>query len=362
MQLDRRTGKLYVGGINRLLQLDAQLKLEACISTGPKKDSPDCHATGCNSPSATELRLTDNVNKLLIIDTESGKLIACGSLFQGSCERYRLANISASAAASEFLAVAVVANDEHSSTYGFIGPEHYNQWGSSNILYVGTTFTGSGAFRDDVPAITSRNLDNLEVAEYSFSKQSMIRIDVKYRDHFLVKYVYGFNYSDYAYFLTVQKQSYLPGQEEFGFISRVARVCINDANYDSYTEVTLKCLVKGIGGGHDNNSSGGSQPTTVTNYNLIQDAKLAPIGEELALHFGIQPGQMALFAAFSPSRGITNEPQSKSALCVYSMEDIETKFNDNIHMCFNGSIKYRNMPYISGLILSGNCPAAGVSN
>jgi len=44
---------------------------------------------------------------------------------------------------------------------------------------------------------------------------------------------------------------------------------------------------------------------------------------------------------------------------VYSLQDIEAKFNENIHMCFNGSIKYRNMDYISGLILDGKCPMAG---
>lgn len=175
-----------------------------------------------------------------MIDSESNTLISCGSLSQGACSKHRLSDISIQ---PRFIPLSVAANDPNASTFAFIGPERYNAWGSSNILYVGTTFTNKGEYRHDVPAISSRNLDNLEIAELSFTKQSQLQIDVKYRDHFLVQYVYGFNASDYAYFVIVQKQSHLPGQEEQGYVSRLARICINDANYDSYTEVTLQCVV-----------------------------------------------------------------------------------------------------------------------
>lgn len=286
----------------------------------------------------------NNVNKILVADPESRTLLACGSLLQGACEKYKMSNISVK---PQFIAKSVAANDETSSTYAFIGPESYNPWGRTNILYVGTTFTNKGEYRHDVPAITSRDLLTLEFAEYSF-KQSTVHIDVKYRDHFLVKYVYGFNASDYAYFVLVQRQSYLAEQEEEGYISRLARSCISDPNYDSYTEVTLQCSVD-LGNG------------TQQIYNLVQDAKVAAAGGDLAVQLGIAVGDPIFVSVFSPSKGITNEPQPRSALCVYSLQDIETKFNENIHMCFNGSIKYRNMGYISGPIQDGECPAVGVS-
>lgn len=347
LALDRSTNRIYVGGVNRIIQLDSMLNLEACVITGPKKDSAQCPASGCNSQNYSTT-LLDNVNKILLLDTNAGDIIACGSLFQGACEKYRTANMSLP---SQFFPFNIAANDEHSSTYAFIGPEHYNQWGQSNILYVGTTFTNNGEYRYDVPAISSRNLETLDFAENTFSKQSLLRIDVKYRDHFLVKYVYGFNYSDFAYFVIVQKQSHLPGEDELGYVTRLARVCINDANYDSYTEVTLKCLVK----------ESGEKQKKITNYNLVQDVKIASAGEELASSLGIRSGEMILAASFSPSRGITDEPLSQSALCVYSMKEVEAKFNENIHMCVNGSVKYRNMLYISGLILNGDCPNTVVS-
>ncbi|XP_034935883.1 plexin-B [Chelonus insularis] len=345
LTIDPSTGRLYAGAVNRLLQLDANLKLEQLVSTGPRLDNPQCHATGCTSREVTT-SLMDNVNKLLIADLESKTLIACGSLLQGACEKYNMLNISI---APSFLPHSVAANDEHSSTYAFIGPKRYNAWErTTNILYVGTTFTNNGEYRHDVPAISSRHLNTLEYAHYTFHKQSILHIDVKYRDHFLVKYVYGFNASDYAYFVLVQKQSYLPEQEELGYVSRLARTCINDSNYDSYTEVTLQCIV---------DTDNGTQQI----YNLVQDAKVAAAGSDLARQLGIGVGDPVFVSVFSPSKGITNEPLPRSALCVYSLQDIETKFNENIYMCFNGSIRYRNMGYISGPIQDGECPVAGTT-
>ncbi|XP_066158609.1 plexin-B [Euwallacea fornicatus] len=337
MAIDHKTRRIYVAGVNVLLQLDSNLNLEHIVITGPRNDSPLCHATGCTPD--ISVSLMDNYNKVLLVEPESRTLIMCGSLRQGACSKYRLSNISAEA---NFIPKSVAANDANASTYAFIGPKSYNpSWGRSNILYVGTTFTNQGEYRHDVPAIASRDLERMEYAEDSFTKQSMVQIDVKYRDHFIIQYVYGFNASDYAYFIIVQKQSHLPGQEEQGYVSRLARTCINDPNYDSYTEVTLQCL-------------NGDQK-----YNLIQDAKITLAGEELANAMDVEVNSPVLIAVFRPAKGITNEPQNHSALCIFSMRDIENKFIENIHMCFNGSVKYRNMGYVSGPVLDGKCPASG---
>lgn len=348
MTVDKSAGgRVYVGAVNKIIQLEGtNLTVETCTKTGPLADSPQCPASGCPTNPPVETSLTDNYNKILIIDLESRILIACGSIFQGACNKYKMSNVSLP---PQFISMSIAANTEQASTYAFIGPEHYNNWGYSNVLYVGTTFTNNGDYRHAVPAISSRKLYNLDLAEFSFSKQSSLNINVNYRDRFLVKYIYGFNSSNFAYFVVVQKYSHLPGQEESGYVTRLARVCIDDANYDSYTEVTLQCLVK-----ETPNSD------KLVDYNLAQDLKLSNAGEDLAASLGIDTDQQVLVGSFSPSQGITNEPRSQSAICAFSMQDIESKFDENIHMCFNGTIKYRNMPYISGLILQGNCPTAGV--
>src|SRR5436190_23528227 len=89
------------------------------LISGPRLDNPQCHATGCMARDIAT-SLMDNVNKLLIADLESQALIACGSLLQGACEKYKMSNISIK---PEFIPLSVAANDENSSTYAFIGPE-----------------------------------------------------------------------------------------------------------------------------------------------------------------------------------------------------------------------------------------------
>ena len=123
-----------------------------------------------------------------MVDKVHDKLLLCGSVRQGSCYKHSLLDITTQT--NEVLE-AVAANTETASTFGFIGPQHYNPWNHEDVLYVGTTFTKHGDYRHDVPAISSRNMRDLQFAEWSFSKQSLLRIDVKYRDHFLVNYVYG---------------------------------------------------------------------------------------------------------------------------------------------------------------------------
>lgn len=340
LKYDYRRHVLYVGATNRIFQLNQQsLQIEKESVTGPKTDSPSCHASGCSSVDDIDAVETNNYNKILVIDQVGDSLIACGSVHQGACEIFSLAKFPDS---SKYIEQAVAANDENSTTYAFIGPSRYTAWKKEDVLYVGTTFTNVGDYRHDVPAIASRKLDDLEYAEFSI-QQSIMNIDVKYRDHFLVNYVYGFNTSDYAYFLIVQKKSHLA--EEAGYVTRLARLCVNDPNYDSYTEITMTCMDE-----------------ERKDYNILRDAKITVAGQKLTQQMGLKRDDMVLVAVFSPSREITNEPQNSSAMCVYSLKQIDEAFTENIHMCFNGTVKDRNLGYISGTIMDGKCPISGVSN
>ncbi|XP_050079957.1 plexin-B [Anopheles maculipalpis] len=325
----------YAGATNRVLQLNENLTLLREAITGPKLDSAQCHAAGC-PPDVLDSVQTDNYNKVLLYNRDGDTLIACGSVHQGACEIYYLSGRFPDS--SKPIEVALAANDERSTTYAFVGPSRYQSWKKEDIMYVGTTFTNVGDYRHDVPAISSRRLDDLTYAEFSI-QQSNINIDVKYRDHFLVNYLYGFNSTEYAYFVLVQKKSHLA--DEAGYVTRLARICVNDPNYDSYTEVTITCMVNG------------------TDYNILRDAKLAQAGQKLSNDMGIKREDYLLVAVFSPSKEITDEPQNRSAICMYSLKDIEEVFNENIHSCFNGTIKDRNLGYISGTINDGKCPVAG---
>ncbi|XP_033168193.1 plexin-B [Drosophila mauritiana] len=326
---------LFAGATNKILKLNENLRVLAEAVTGPLHDSPQCHAGGC--PEDIETSLVNNFNKILVVSyAHDGILIACGSIRQGACEIYSLPRFPAT---PQFFAVPLAANDENASTYAFVGPARY-AWKEEDILYVGTTFTNVGDYRHDVPAISSRRLDDLNYAEFSI-QQSIINIDVKYRDHFLVDYIYGFNSSEYAYFIIVQKKSHLA--DEAGYVTRLARICITDPNYDSYTEITVQCTAT------ENN----------VDYNIVRDAKVTPASHKLAQKMGIKKDDNVLITVFSPSKEISNQPESMSAMCIYSIKDIEDMFIENIHLCFNGTTKDRNLGYISGTINDGRCPIVG---
>lgn len=78
--VDRNTGRVFVGGINRLYQLSPDLETVATAVTGPQNDSTECTVLEC--PQNTRRRPTDNVNKVLLIDYSTSRLITCGSVFQ----------------------------------------------------------------------------------------------------------------------------------------------------------------------------------------------------------------------------------------------------------------------------------------
>lgn len=352
LTFDTRHLVIYAGASNRIYQLNRDLVVLGAAQTGPKADSPQCHAGGCPVTVGDDELIdgggsvggslditveTTNHNKILVVNQAADSLIACGSVRQGSCELYPLSTFPRS---PRIIDIPLAANDETSSTYAFIGPSRYAAWKKEDILYVGTTFTNVGDYRHDVPAISSRRLDDLSYAEFSI-QQSNLNIDVKYRDHFLVDYVFGFNSSDYAYFAVVQKKSHLA--EEAGYVTRLVRICVNDPNYDSYTEITIQCRAT----------------AEQRNYNILRDAKITTAGTRLGQQFGVKRDDQILVAVFSPAKEITNEPQPKSAMCMYSVKDIEETFTENIHMCFNGSIKDRNLGYISGPINDGKCPVVG---
>lgn len=71
-------------------------------------------------------------------------------------------------------------------------------------------------------------------------------------------------------------------------------------------------------------------------YNILKDAKIIQAGTKLSQDLGIKKDDYVLVAVFSPSKEITNESQNNSAMCLYSLTEIEEVFNENIHCtCFH---------------------------
>lgn len=342
--LDPNSGRIYVGATNWLYQMDADLAMEASLRTGPVEDSPSCSPTDCTGVDESIVKMTKNVNKVLVVDPVSRMLISCGSVHQGSCRRHSLSNVTL---AEPLVGIPVAANDENSTTFAFVGPARY--FGNNkltNVLHVGASNSRLGPYRDMVPAISSRSLEPgqrlFSIIEKSFTDTARVDISYHLRDYFVVKYMAGFHSNNFIYFATVQKKSHFRDLEEWGYLSRLARVCSSDAGYHTYTEVTLTCT-----------GPGGSE------YSLIQDASLIRAGSNLASLLKIEEGSEVLAAVFSASKEHTSLPASPSAMCLFPMDEVERTFSENIHLCYNGSVVTRNMDYIAGNIQ--DCPEPGVS-
>lgn len=280
--------------------------------TGPKLDSSDCALSEC--PANVNRKLMNNTNKLLLIDYSSSRLIACGTLFQGICSVRSAQNISyVEPEAQE----AVVANEEHASTVAFIAPGPPNP-PSTHVMYIGATYTDNSPYRAEVPAVSSRSLQRdkmFQIASSHVTTGTRIYINNPARETYKIKYVYGFPSERFSYFLTYQPKSNQASHKEY--ISKLVRVCQDDSNYYSYTEIPIECV------GEDG-----------TKYNRVEAGYLGHPGQDLAESLNIQTSDDVLFAVFSHADA--GKPSNRTALCVYALKTIRRKFMQNIKACFSG--------------------------
>jgi plexin A len=318
MVLDKNTGNLYVGGVNHVYRLNPALAQEQRAVTGPQMDNPKCPPPIAKYNTCTyPLTSHPAYNKALVIDYVAQTLIACSTLFHGFCEKRSLSDVTQK---EEDIYIPVVANNRSQTTVVFIALGPLTGLGESrqqNVLYVGAQYTTTGliAARDLVPAFCSRKLDNFELAYKSISTSSKKEVQPQNRAIFPVSYIYGFGSENFSYMLTVQKEKTLADN----YISKLLRVCQNDKNFYSYTEVALKC------------QHGGAT------YNLAQAAYLGRAGMVLASTLGIPTTEDVLYVVFSIGNPNSPVPTPQSALCVYPMREVRRMFTTNIKACFNGS-------------------------
>lgn len=305
--------QVYIGAVNRIYQLTPDLEVKVTEVTGPQMDSPECALLDC--PSHINRKLTNSTNKVLLIDYSTSRLIVCGTLFQGLCSVRSTQNISL---IDQDTQEAVVANNEHASTVAFIAPGPPAP-PSTHVMYIGVTYTNNSPYRSEIPAVSSRSLQKdkmFQIATSHVTTGTRMFINNYARETYPVKYVYGFPSERFSYFLTFQLKNNHHGQPK-EWISKLVRVCQEDSNYYSYTEIPIECV------GDDG-----------TKYNSVQAGYLGRPGQDLAESLNIQTSDDVLFATFSQSNA--NVTTDRTALCVYSLKSIRRKFMQNIKACFNG--------------------------
>ncbi len=93
LTVHRKTGEVFVGSINRVYKLSANLTETRSHQTGPVEDNSKCYPPPSVRPCTQKLESTDNVNKLLLVDYAGNRLVACGSIWQGVCQFLRLEDL-----------------------------------------------------------------------------------------------------------------------------------------------------------------------------------------------------------------------------------------------------------------------------
>ena len=296
---DPAVGRVYVGGRDRLYQLDRALTLELQDNTGPVTDSREClpPVTQGNCPQA---RLTSNHNKLLLVDPYSMELIACGSVNQGICQKRSLDSVATVlfSAQRPVDTQYVAANDPDVSTVGLVVRSRPER---QPVLYVGRGYTSSH------PPISTRNLQQEPVFSYEETAKLAVAGRLSEYDH---HFVASFARRRHVYFLFYRRDLKSLSRE---YRSYVSRVCLDDQAYYSYVEVPLTCR------------SGAGKV-----YNLLQAVRLGGVE-------GAEDGSAVLLGVFSTRLASSARPSEDSALCTFRLEELEHRINATRDLCYTQS-------------------------
>ncbi|CAM9844104.1 unnamed protein product [Bubo scandiacus] len=278
-----------------------------------------------NRPCSEILTLTNNVNKLLIIDYSENRLLACGSLYQGVCKLLRLDDL--------FILVEPSHKKEHylssvnktGTMYGVI----VRSEGEDGKLFIGTAVDGK---QDYFPTLSSRKLPRdpessamLDYELHSDFVSSLIKIPsdtLALVSHFDIFYIYGFASGNFVYFLTVQPETpegvSINSANDLFYTSRIVRLCKDDPKFHSYVSLPFGCI-KGD-----------------TEYRLLQAAYLAKPGDVLAKSLNITAQEDVLFAIFSKGQKQYHQPPDDSALCVFPIRTVNAQIKDRLQSCYQG--------------------------
>ncbi|XP_063783225.1 plexin-B2 [Pseudophryne corroboree] len=317
LTVNHDTGIVYIGAVDRLYQLSGDLKLLVNFTTGPRLDHKKC-TPPIEAPASqcTDADLTHNYNKLLLLDVPNNRVVVCGSLFKGICSLRGIDNISKELFYDDTKGEKsfVASNDEQVETVGLIAnmPKSINMPNVTRALFV-----GKGTSQYDNGIVISTRILNTNDERGPFETISdSATFKYGYSSVSTQQFVTVFEDTERVYFISSRIDKTLKKNRTL-----ITRLCIKDLYYFSYVEMDLGCI--------DRNN---------IPYNICTSAFLAHPGQELAGTIGISSDSKVLFGVFSTF--INN--QERSALCMFSMESINKKFEENREECYTSTTELLN--------------------
>lgn len=298
LAVDRASGVVYLGAVNALYQLSADLQLEQQATTGPARDNKKC--TPPIEPSQChEAVPTDNVNQLLLLDPPGQRLVECGSLFKGICALRALSNISTrlfyedGSGEKSFVA----SNDEGVATVGLVGATGV---GSERVLFVGK---GNGP-HDNGIIVSTRLLDRTEGREAFEAYTDHATYKAGYLSSNTQQFVAAFEEGSYVFFVFNQQDKHPPRNRTL-----LARMCKQDPFYYSYLEMDLQCLEPG-------------------------PAPSPAFATCLAASVAAPRGSPVLYTLFTREGRGGGGPQA--GLCLFPLGEVHQKMEANRNVCYTG--------------------------
>lgn len=328
------TGDIYLGAVNRIYKLSTNLTQLRAHATGPLEDDPRCYPPPGVRKCTHQLSLADNVNKLLLIDYAGGRLVACGSIWQGVCQLLRLDDLTKLSEPHQRKEHYLSGGREPDAMVGVI----VEQPGQPSRFFVGTSIGGRSEYfptlssRRLTPDATSPEMFSLVYQDEFVSSQIKVPSDtLSLYPAFDIYYVSAFVSGGFVYFLTLQLDTAqtplepaggpsgpgVAGGERF-FSSKIVRLCANDTEFYSYVEFPLGCSKDSV------------------EYRLVQAAQLAKAGRQLAQSLGIDEGQDVLYAAFSQGQKNRAAPPRESLLCLFTLDEVNQRIRERIQSCYRG--------------------------
>uniref|UniRef100_A0A8B9L9R1 Plexin b2b n=1 Tax=Astyanax mexicanus TaxID=7994 RepID=A0A8B9L9R1_ASTMX len=332
---DPATGRVYLGAVNTIYQLDAFLKLEARAETGPKKDARTC-TPPVSACTTADLKDTNNINKLLLVHHTNGSLIVCGSVYKGICSLLNLSNVNQEIYYSDTKGERTYAasTDENISVVGVMATFLLKENPDKKTFPVFLIAKAHGGPEDNPKLIATRILENYKewVVFESIVEASPVQVfphGLKYQHQFR----FAFKDSDYIYFLFSRTRDE-SDNKNFTFLSRL---CERDESYYSYTELQLNCSRNGV------------------QYNKVQAAYVTEPGKELARAM-LDSGQYGTVSVWDKVLFIVASPDGEdatdSALCMYPLKRINERVEDILNACYTDygkiggrAVNYKESPW-----------------
>uniref|UniRef100_A0A8C2WKP6 Plexin-A2 n=1 Tax=Cyclopterus lumpus TaxID=8103 RepID=A0A8C2WKP6_CYCLU len=279
LTVHQTTGALYVGAVNRVYKLSGNLTLLVSHDTGPEDDNKACYPPLIVQPCSEPLVSTNNVNKLLLIDYSQNRLLACGSLYQGVCKLLRLDDLFILVEPSHKKEHYLSSVNQTGTMYGVIVPSQ----GQDGTLFIGTAVDGK---QDYFPTISSRKLPR--------DPESSAMLDYELHTDFVSSLIK------------------IP--------SDTLRTACHQAD-PPVTSSTLLAL--------------SASAKTIASFTPMCLCLLAP-GRVLAASLNISAQDDVLFTIFAKGQKQFHRPPDDSALCVFTIRDINARIKERLQSCYQG--------------------------